>query len=115
MNISTIKTYYRLAKPGIVYGNLITAAAGFFLASKGFINFQLLIAILVGIALIIGSSCVFNNYIDREIDEKMPRTKNRALVKGTVSPRNALIYATVLGILGFLVLAIYTNLTTVVD
>ncbi len=109
-----IKEYYRLAKPGIVYGNLITASAGFFLASKGNINFQLLVATLIGIALIIGSSCVFNNYIDRGIDEKMPRTKNRALVKGTVSPRNALIYATVLGILGFLVLAIYTNFITVI-
>ncbi|SRR5260221_17881 len=114
MNISTIKKYYRLTKPGIIYGNLITATAGFFLASKANINLQLLIPTLIGIAFVIGSSCVFNNYIDRGIDEKMPRTKNRALVKGTVSTRNALIYATILGILGFVTLAVYTNLLTVI-
>lgn len=43
----------------------------------------------------------------------MARTKKRALVSGLISNRDALIYATILGILGFAVLAMYTNLTTV--
>ena len=74
--------YYLLTKPGIIMGNLVTLAAGFLLASKGMIDFRLFFATLLGLAFIMASACVFNNYIDRQIDKKMERTKNRALVKG---------------------------------
>ena len=46
----------------------------------------------------------FNNYIDRDIDRKMERTKNRVLVKGLISPEASLVYATLLGIAGFMLL-----------
>ena len=109
-----LKAYYQLTKPGIIYGNLITAAAGFFLASAGRINLWLLILTLLGTSLVIASACVFNNYFDREIDAQMSRTKNRGLVKGTISTQNALMFATALGIIGFGVLIVYVNLTTVI-
>lgn len=107
-----LKAYYRLAKPGIVYGNLITAAAGFFLASKGHIDISILIFMLVGIGLVMASACVFNNYIDRDIDKLMSRTADRGLVSGQISPRNSLIYASCLGLLGAASLAYGTNLLT---
>ncbi|VFT76573.1 protoheme IX farnesyltransferase [Klebsiella aerogenes] len=47
----------------------------------------------------VASGCVFNNYIDRDIDRKMERTKNRVLVKGLISPEASLVYATLLGML----------------
>src|SRR3990167_11518603 len=106
------KTYYTLTKPGIIYGNLITTAAGFFLASKGNINFGLLLATLAGVSLVIGSACVFNNYLDRDIDKKMARTKIRALAAGIIPIRNAIIFATFLGLAGFLLLTKYTNILT---
>jgi protoheme IX farnesyltransferase len=109
----SVKDYYRLTKPGIVYGNAITATAGFLLASRGHVNLGLLIATVTGICLVIASACVFNNYIDRDIDEKMARTRQRALVIGLVSVRNAIIYAIFLGLIGFWVLATYTNWLTV--
>jgi protoheme IX farnesyltransferase len=56
------------------------------------------------------SACVFNNYIDRGIDKKMARTKKRALATEEISGRNALIYASVLGVAGFSLLLLYTNL-----
>lgn len=105
-----IKAYYRLTKPGIIYGNAITALAGFFLASKGHVDFFLLLSMIIGLSLVIASACVFNNYIDRSIDEKMARTKNRALVKKLIPARNALIYAMILGIVGFSLLAVFTTL-----
>jgi len=92
----------------------MTAAAGFFFASQGNFDFRLLGALLVGIALIIACACVLNNYIDRDIDKKMARTKTRALVTGEISVRAALIYAGLLGVVGFWVLAMYTNTITVV-
>ena len=108
-----LKEYYYLTKPGIIYGNAITTTAGFFLASKGDFDFGLFLATLAGISLVIASGCVFNNYIDREIDAKMERTKNRALVKGTIPGGSAIIFGIILGILGFSILAKYTNLLTV--
>lgn len=104
-----LKAYYRLTKPGIIYGNLLSTAAGFFLASNGRIDLGLLAAVLLGTALGIGSGCVFNNFIDRGIDAKMDRTKKRALVTGNISGRKALIFGTVLGALGYGILAVFTN------
>lgn len=84
------------------------------LASKhSTFNFWLLIETLIGISLVIASACVINNYIDRDIDKFMERTKNRAFVKKTVPVRLGMIYAIVLGICGFIILAIYTNWLTV--
>lgn len=105
----TIKLYYTLAKPGIIYGNLLSMLAGFFLASQHHIDIGLLAAVMAGTALVIGSGCVFNNYVDREIDKKMARTKKRALPSSQISTASALIYGTILGLLGFAVLAAYTN------
>lgn len=105
--------YYLLTKPGIILGNLITVAAGFLLASKGSIDFWLLFATLMGLAFIIASACVFNNYINRAVDKKMSRTKNRVLVTGLISGRNAIAFAICLGVIGNVILLLYTNLLTV--
>ncbi len=108
-----LKAYYRLTKPGIIYGNILTAAAGFLLGSNGHIHIGRLLAALAGTALVIASACVINNYIDRDIDAKMARTKKRALVRGTITGTQALIYAAVLGVIGFTILHTYTNALTV--
>lgn len=110
--LNRFKIYYRLTKPGIIYGNMMNTAAGFFLASRLQVELKLLLATIGGTALVIASACVFNNFIDRDIDAKMTRTKKRALVSGIISSQNALIYATFLGILGFSMLAIFTNSLT---
>jgi heme o synthase len=105
-----IKNYIALTKPGIIFGNIVTCVGGFALASKGYFDFWLFLATLVGISLIIASACVFNNFIDRDIDEKMQRTKNRPLVIGAIDVRPALHFGSCLLLLGTLVLTIGTNL-----
>jgi protoheme IX farnesyltransferase len=109
----SLKAYYHLTKPGIIYGNDLAAAAGFLLASGRHINGWLLILTLLGISLVIGSGCVFNNFLDRAIDRKMDRTKKRALVQGTISTRAAIFYGISLALAGFIVLGFFTNLVTV--
>lgn len=106
----TLQTYYRLTKPGIVYGNALPAIAGFLLASREHIHPDRLIIMLVGLSLIIAASCVINNYMDRDIDKRMVRTQKRALVAGTISTRNALLFATVLGVIGYLLLGVFINI-----
>lgn len=108
-----IKTYYLLTKPGIIFGNLITAVAGVALASKGEINWLLFLQTLIGLGCVIGSACVFNNYIDRDLDKKMSRTKQRALVQGLITGKSAIRFALLLGLIGFVILGLYTNRLTV--
>lgn len=107
-----IKSYLQLTKPGIVFGNALTCLAGFFLASRGSVNPLLLLWTLLGLSLIIGSSCVWNNYIDRGIDQKMVRTRNRALATGTISLQKALRFGLVLGFAGVWMLFLATNILT---
>lgn len=104
----TVRSYSLLTKPGILLGNAITILGGFFLASRGVINFWLLVETVLGLSLIIASSCVFNNAIDRKADSKMERTKHRPLVMGNISMFKASLFAIALGILGVWILS-YTN------
>lgn len=106
------RAYYMLTKPGIVYGNLFTVLAGFLFASRLHIEPVLLISVLAGMAFIIAASCVFNNVIDRDVDAKMERTKDRAVVTGVVSVGRALIYGSILGMLGVVTLLFHVNVRT---
>jgi protoheme IX farnesyltransferase len=107
-----ISMYYALTKPGIVLGNIITVAAGFALASRGVFQADLFLAAVLGIAFVMASACVFNNYFDRHADQKMARTKNRALPRGLISLKSALAFAVFLGVLGVAILFFYTNMLT---
>lgn len=104
-----IKDYYHLTKPGIIYGNAITAIAGFLLASKGNLDGKLLLAMIIGLSLVIAAGCVFNNIYDSKIDSLMDRTKNRAIASGRISKRNAIIFGVILIFLGIFILHFHTN------
>ncbi|WP_413484161.1 heme o synthase [Morganella psychrotolerans] len=104
-----IKQYLQVTKPGIIFGNLISVIGGFLLASKGDIDYPLFMATLLGVSLVVASGCVFNNYIDRDIDSIMERTKNRPLVRGLIDPKVSLVYASVLGIAGMVLLLVAAN------
>ncbi len=104
-----LKKYYYLTKPGIIYGNALTVVAGFLLASKGNVNLLTLVTTVIGVSLVIGSGCVFNNYIDRDIDRVMSRTEKRALVLGHIPTINAMVFGAVLGVVGFALLGIFSS------
>lgn len=105
--------YYLITKPGIIFGNLVTLAAGFLLASKGGFDILLFLTTLLGLGFIMASSCVLNNDINSESDKKMERTKDRPLAKGTISRESALAFAALLGLIGFVILYVFTNSLTV--
>ncbi|MDO5752843.1 heme o synthase [Arthrobacter sp.] len=109
----TVLRYYSLAKPRVLYGNVLTAAAGFLFASPGRIDWLLFVAVCWGTTLVIGSACVLNNVLDRDIDTLMARTKKRATVTGGIVARNALIYSAILGFGGMAILVAWTNLLVV--
>ena len=102
-----------LTKPGIIIGNIINSFAGFFLAAKIYqsnIDLFDLVTVILAIILIIASGCVFNNIYDRDIDGLMERTKNRPLVQNKISINFSIIYALILGIIGFFILYYFGNI-----
>lgn len=108
--LESIKRYYSLTKPGVLYGNALTVAAGYFLASQGQINIWLFLAVFIGSSLIIGAACVLNNYLDQDIDAIMERTKTRAIVSGKIKGYRAVIFSAILGVIGLAILLLWTNL-----
>lgn len=103
--------YYRLSKPGIIYGNIITVIAGYFFAAKAF-DPLVFIGVVVGVALVIAGACAINNVLDQNIDAKMSRTKKRPLVTGAISQRAAVTYSAITALVGFSVLGVTQNWLT---
>lgn len=111
--INRLKAYYLVTKPGIVRGNAIHVIAGALFASMLPVDWATLAAVVIGTSLVIASACIANNYMDRGIDSKMKRTSRRPSVTGEISVRAATIYATMLVVAGFGILAAYTNIFVV--
>ena len=105
----TLKAYVSLTKPRVVELLLVVTAPTMLLAERGIPSLWLILATLVGGSLSAGSAGAFNCYLDRDIDRLMKRTKNRPLVTGELSDREALIFAWVLGAASILWLGLLTN------
>jgi protoheme IX farnesyltransferase len=104
-----MRALYRLTKPGVTYGNLITTVAGYLFAANGSIDLQMFSALTIGTWGVIASACVINNYLDQDIDAVMTRTKKRPLLTGEVTPKQAVIFGALLGLGGTAVLSVFTN------
>ena len=113
-NRAVWRDYFELTKPRVVSLIVLTAVVGALLASPGFPPLDALIYGNVGIALAAGSAAAFNHVLDRRIDAYMARTRGRPLPTGTLSHRQAIAFATVLGIASMLVLVLLVNTLTAV-
>jgi protoheme IX farnesyltransferase len=107
---AAVRAYVSLTKPRIVELLLITAVPTLFLAYRGLPSLEVTVVVVVGGALAAGSANALNCYIDRDIDEIMRRTRNRPLVSHMVSPRAALIFGVVIGVISVALFALTTNL-----
>ena len=110
--IKQFADFYELTKPRITTLVLVTTFVGIWVASSGTVDFSLVFFTLLGTGLASASSATFNNFIDRKIDVRMARTRNRALPSGRVSAKSAFVFATILAICAYLVLSTYTNFLT---
>jgi protoheme IX farnesyltransferase len=107
---SKVGAYVALTKPRIIELLLITTVPTMVLAEGGWPDTWLVVVTLVGGTLAAGGANAINMYVDRDIDALMERTKNRPLVTGAVSPREALVFALALEVAAFLVLWVGANL-----
>ena len=111
---STWRDYLDLCKLRVVLLMLITAFVGMSLAVPGWVPWQPLIFGLLGIGLLASAAAAVNHLVDRRIDAIMGRTLHRPIPTGRVSMKNAVIFASVLGLLGFLMLGFLVNWLTAV-
>ena len=110
----TWKLYLELTKPRVVALIVFTAIVGTLLASPGWPPLDALIWGNLGIALASGSAAAINHVLYRNIDEQMSRTRGRPLPTGTLSNRQALIFAASLAIASMLILTLLVNPLTAV-
>jgi heme o synthase len=104
-----MRAYVTLTKPRIVELLLITTVPTMFLARHRLPPLSLIAVVVVAGALAAGAANAFNCYLDRDIDEVMRRTSRRPLPAHTVSPRQVLIFGTVLTVVSLALMAAFTN------
>ncbi|MCS7171139.1 MAG: heme o synthase [Aquificaceae bacterium] len=107
---SVLKDYIALTKPGIVVLVLITTLTGMYFAQRGFPDPLLVLWTLLGTGLASAGSAVLNQFLDKDIDALMERTKTRPLPSGAVSPKSALFLGVVLLMLSAMVMVSRVNL-----
>jgi protoheme IX farnesyltransferase len=104
-----VAAYVGLTKPRIIELLLLTTVPVMFLAAGGVPDLGLVVATVVGGTLSAGSANVLNCVYDRDIDERMRRTRRRALPRHVVTPRAALVFGLVLGVVATLMLGLLVN------
>ena len=105
-----IAAYVALTKPRIIELLLVTTLPAMVVAAGRWPSTWLVIATLVGGAVAAGGANAINCYLDRDIDEIMPRTRRRPLPTHRIEPRNALVFGAVLGVVSFAFLWATVNL-----
>jgi len=104
-----VGAYVGLMKPRIIELLLLTTVPVMFLAQRGVPPLGLVVATVVGGTLSAGSANALNCVYDADIDERMRRTRRRALPQHLVSTRAALVFGLVLGVVSTLVLGLLVN------
>jgi protoheme IX farnesyltransferase len=111
---SRVGAFVALTKPRIIELLLVTTVPTQVVAAQGLPPLHLVIWTVLGGTLAAGGANAFNMVVDRDIDRLMARTRNRPLVTGEVTAREALIFAFVLEVLAFALLWTAVNLLSAV-
>jgi len=96
---NVVRDYLQLSKSRIVMMVLITTAAGYLFATRS-VDWTLLVNTLIGTALVAAGTNALNQYVERDHDAKMRRTRLRPLPDGRISPRAALFFSIAISIPG---------------
>jgi protoheme IX farnesyltransferase len=91
---------------------LLTVLVGMYLATPGWVDLFLVAFTLLGVGLCAGSAAAINHLLDRHIDSIMARTQKRPVAHGRISVKQALFFASSIGILGLVTLIAFVNILT---
>ena len=105
-----LRIYLELTKPRLTFLALITALGGFLLGNQRPLNAAALLALLVGTASVGAGAGALNQYLEKERDSRMERTRRRPLPSGRIHPDSALAFGVACSAAGLLILAAGANL-----
>ena len=105
-----LKDYIELSKPGILVLVLVTTLIGFVLAERLQTNLIILFITLFGTTVCAAGAGALNHFLERDVDQKMNRTKNRPIPSGRVAATEAFSYGVICTIAGCSLLAWQVNL-----
>lgn len=109
---ATWRDYKELTKPNVVALMILTSVIGMFMAVPGMVPLDALILGNLGIALCAAAAAAVNHLVDQQVDLRMARTSNRPIAQGRVGPRQAALFALVLGGAGMAILLLWVNALT---
>ncbi len=108
-SVSVAQQFLQLTKPRVVSLIVFTAVIGMFLATPGMVPPALLIAATFGIGLVAGAAAAINCLVEQKIDAVMARTRGRPLPRGTLTSKQTLGFASIIGGFGLLLLYFAVN------
>ncbi len=100
---SKFKAYWQLIKSLQTFLLLLTGITGFVSSRCPYHSWEMTLGLITSLFLTISGTTVYNMVYDRDIDAKMNRTKNRPLPLGRISVKEAIIFGTILNIIGFII------------
>ena len=109
-----VSDYWALTKPEINFLIAIATFAGFYLGLPTKLHafpFMLLIHTLLGTLLVSSGASTLNQYVERQFDAQMRRTRRRPLADGRLEPSSVLLLGLLLSFAGGMYLAIAVNAT----
>ena len=104
-----VSDFFELTKPRITFMVLFATVVGFYMGSGENLQTLLLINTIVGTALVAAGASSFNQYLERDLDARMARTRNRPIPDGRLSPADALAFSIAISIAGVGYLAAFVN------
>jgi protoheme IX farnesyltransferase len=107
-----IADFVELTKPGITFIVLISTLVGFYMGVRDRLDFLLLFHSILGTGLVAGGASALNQYLERDLDARMMRTRKRPLPDGRLLPNEALIFSAVIAAAGIGYLMFFVNVLT---
>lgn len=109
-----VAAFVELTKPRITFLIVLTSAAGFYMGSRGGVDYALMLSAMFGITLLSSGVATINQYLERDLDGLMRRTADRPLPSGKLLPWEALVFGASLIIVAEVYLAAMVNLLTAI-
>ncbi|MCW2959668.1 MAG: protoheme farnesyltransferase [Thermoleophilia bacterium] len=104
--------WLELTKPKIVQMMLVTCASAMVIAEQGLPDLLLFVLTMVGLGISIGGASALNHVLDRDLDERMARTRRRPIASGTISVEAGTAFGLALFLLGGAILCLGVNALT---
>lgn len=98
--LARLGAYFELTKPGITAYVMVTAGVSAYVGSRGALGLATAFHAILGTGLATGGALALNQYVEREADAVMVRTRARPLPSGRLEPREALAFGVLLLLAG---------------